>query len=130
VTGIRAVGPGLEDIERRINRLADVENYTSPAAQSVHSQLATTIAAGTDPSGKPWPLKHEGGKALRNAKQAVTTRAAGKDIVVELKGVEVFHHYGAQGKPVRAVIPKEMDEKLGNAIRRGVVTGWNRERKT
>lgn len=101
--------------------MAEIDGYTTPAAQEVEAHLASTIAAGTTPSGEAWAQKEDGGKALRNAQKAVKVRAAGSSVIVELTGVEVFHHYGAGGKPVRGVIPKEMDEKLGDAIRRGVV---------
>jgi hypothetical protein len=128
-SGIRAVGPGLDAIDKQLDAIADVNGYTTAAAASVDEHLAATIAAGTDPGGKAWPVKQDGSKALRNAKKAVTVRSAGRSVIVELNGVETFHHYGAAGMPVRTIIPKDMDEKLGNAIRRGVVTGFEAKKR-
>lgn len=126
--GIKAVGPGLDGITQALNGIAAVDGYAVEAAKAVDAHLASTIAAGTTPSGEAWQAKEDGSKPLRNAKKAVTVRAVGSSVVIELKGVEVFHQYGAGASPVREIIPKEVDEKLGQAIRRGVVKGF--EKKT
>jgi hypothetical protein len=123
-TGIRAVGPGLADVTAQVEAIGEVTGYTSAAAASVDAHLSATIAAGTDSNGKAWPKKQDGSLALRNAKAAVEVRAAGPNVIVELSGVEVFHHYGAGDNPERAIIPKELDEKLGQAIRRGAVEAF------
>jgi hypothetical protein len=122
VTGIRSIGPGLDAIKAHVEDLGDVETYLPAAADAVREYLRATTSAGTSPSGKPWaPRKKDGGKPLQNAFAAIDVRAVGKDVIVELEGEEVFHQYGAGAAPVREIIPKEVDEKLGNAIARGVV---------
>ena len=105
-----------------LNAMANPERYVLPASQEVKRHLDKTIAAGTTPDGKAWkPRKSDGGKPLAKAAAAVEVRVAGKTIIVELKGHHVFHHYPTRGNEAREIIPKEVDESLGAAIRRGVV---------
>ena len=112
----------LAPIYAELEAIAAPEQYLPSAAKEVKKHLEKTISAGTSPSGKAWDSrKSDGGKPLNNAAAAVDVRVAGNTIVVELTGHHVFHHYGAGASPVREIIPKEMDESLGNAIRRGVV---------
>jgi hypothetical protein len=113
-----------------VEALAEPSQYLPPAAQEVKKHLDKTIAAGTSPSGKAWkPRKSDGGKPLKNAAAAVDVRVAGTTIVVELTGHHVFHHYPARGNEAREIIPKEIDESLGNAIRRGVVKPFKERSK-
>lgn len=120
----------LDPIFAELNEMAQPAQYLPPAAQEVKKHLDKTIAAGTSPSGKKWEArKSDGGKPLQNAGAAVDVRVAGETIIVELTGPEVFHHYGAGGAPVREIIPKEVDESLGNAIRRGVVKPFKERSK-
>lgn len=103
-----------------LDAMADVAQYVAPAAAEVQAQLRTTASAGQTPDGKAWAATKDGRRAMANAAQAITARAAGRDIVIELKGPEVFHHYGVRGAEPRQVIPTDrIGEKLGQAIRRG-----------
>lgn len=128
-TGIVARGPGLETFAEVLDDVGDVVGYAPVIVEEVDSHLAATIAAGTDPSGKAWAKTQKGTLALRNAKKAVQVRAAGKSVIVELTGHEVFHHYGAGDNPVRTVIPKEIEERLGQAIRRGAAAVFEAKTK-
>jgi hypothetical protein len=120
----------LAPILAELDAIAEPKQYLPPAAQEVRKHLDKTIAAGTSPSGKPWaPRKKDGGRAYANAAAAVDVRAAGSTIIVELTGHEVFGHYGARGAEVRQMIPVEIDESLGNAIRRGVVKPFKERSK-
>jgi hypothetical protein len=111
----------LSPILAELDAIGEAEQYLPPAAQEVKAHLQKTIAAGTSPSGQPWePRKRDGGKPLQNAAAAVEVRVAGSTIIVELTGPEVFWHYGVRGVKPRKVIPTEIDESLGSAIRRGV----------
>ncbi len=125
-TGIAASGGGLPELREQVRGFAELPAYTSAAASEVDRFLSGTIAAGTDPSGRPWARRQrDGARAMRNARAAMTVRAVGDRVVVTLEGWEVFHHFGAQGKPTRTVIPKELDERLGDAIRRGAVKAFH-----
>jgi hypothetical protein len=96
------------------------------AARNIEAALKSTVSAGQAPDGTPWPDKVTGGKALKNAAAAITVRVVGASIVIVLKGVEVFHHFGA-GVPRRQIIPQgKMPEKLGNAVRLGFVAPWRK----
>lgn len=120
----------LAPIYAELDAMAEPTQYLTPAAQEVKKHLDKTIAAGTSPSGKAWkPRQSDGGKPLQNAAAAVEVRVAGKTIVVELTGHHVFHHYGAGGVPVREIIPKEVDERLGDAIARGVAKPFKERSK-
>lgn len=122
-TGITARGDGLQSIFGALDALGDTQALAAAAIGEVDAHLSSTIAAGTDPKGKPWtPRKKDGGKPLKNARKAVDIRLAGSSIIIELTGHHIFPHYGAKGDPERQIIPTELDEKLGQACRRGAVT--------
>ena len=124
------ISGSLAPIYDGLDAIAEPSQYIPPAAAEVKALLASTIAAGTSPSGKPWaPRKSDGGKPLQGAMAAVDVRAAGTTIVVELTGNEVFHHYGAGDSPVRQIIPTEIEEKLGAAIRRGAAKPFKERSK-
>jgi hypothetical protein len=103
-----------------------IEDAAPEVAKAVEAQLRSTAAAGQSPNGTPWaPKKKGGGRALVNAAGAISVAAIGSVILVKLVGKTVFHHFGAQGKPRRQVIPVgTMPKQLGNAVRLGFVPVW------
>jgi len=104
-----------------------VEDAAPLVASAVESQLRATAGAGQAPDGTPWPPKKDGGRALANAAAAISASAVGAVVVVVLSGPEVFHHFGAQGKPRRQIIPTGvLPQKLGDAVRLGFVKPWRK----
>lgn len=119
MTGIRGT---LEPFREILDGLGVVDDYVPSAVQAVRGRLEETTSAGTSPSGEKWSArKKDGGRPLENAMGAIDVRAAGRNVIIELRGHHVFQHYGAADLPIREIIPKEVAETLGNAIRRGVV---------
>lgn len=114
-----------------LDAIAEPGQYVSGAVVEIRAELQKTVSAGQAPDGTPWAnRKSDGGKPLRNAFAAIDVRQVSPtQIVVELNGHHVFHHYGAGDNPVRKIIPTEIDEKLGNAIRRGVVKPFKERAK-
>ncbi|WP_437647860.1 hypothetical protein [Sorangium sp. So ce362] len=129
-----ASGGDFAALERMISacqELARLPERAAPlAAQKVGEELRRTASAGQAPDGTPWaPRKADGGRAMANAAKAITVKAIGTVILITLHGPEVFHHFGAQGKPARPVIPRgSLPSKLGNAIRLGFVEPFSRVR--
>lgn len=122
-TGIVSSTGGFGGILAALDGLRDAEALAAAALGEVDAHVTSTIAAGTDPKGKAWaPRKADGGKPLQNARAHVDVRLAGASVVVELEGYHNFHHYGAGDNPRRQIIPTEIDEKLGQACRRGAAT--------
>lgn len=121
--GDLVISGSLAPIFDGLDAIAEPGQYVSGAVQEIRSELQKSTAAGTAPDGAPWaPRKSDGGKALENAGAAIDVRqVSATQAVIELKGHHVFHHYGAAANPVRKIIPTEIDEKLGNAIHRGIV---------
>ncbi|WP_438041441.1 hypothetical protein [Sorangium sp. So ce128] len=125
-----ASGGDYAALERMISaaqEFARLPELAAPlAAQKVGEELHRTASAGQAPDGTPWAVrKVDGGRALKNAAKAIAVKAIGTVILITLTGPEVFHHFGAGGKPVRRVIPLgRLPEKLGNAIRLGFVPPW------
>ena len=111
-----------------LDELADVQTWVlPPAAQAVQTHLVGTAKAHTTPDGKPWLATTKGAPALNNAASEIAVRVAGSTIVIELKGNSVWWHYGVRGVEPRQVIPVDVvGEKLGNAIRRGVVAPFRK----
>ena len=120
-----SLSPLLEELDA----IAEPSQYTTAAVVEVREFYRGTTSARTAPDGTPWQQTKDGKAPLNNAFGAIDVRQAGPStIMVELTGHHVFHHYGAGGVPVREIINKDVDEKLGNAIRRGIVKPF-RERK-
>jgi hypothetical protein len=114
LTDLQAFGKACGNLDR----LAELA--AKRAAPLVEAQSKRTAAAGTDPDGKPWPAKQDGGRPLVNAADHVSARALDANVVIELVGPEVWHEMGAQGKPVRRVIPDvEPSEALLEAVDKG-----------
>ena len=118
----------LAPIENVLDQLENVQEWAlPPAAQEVEKHLKDTARAHTTPEGKPWAPTKEGAPALNNAANEITVRVAGQTIIVELKGNSTWWHYGVRGVDPRQVIPVDViGEKLGNAIRRGVVAPFRK----
>lgn len=97
-------------------------------ARDVYASLQQTASAGQSPYGEAWaPGKKSGARVMVDAAKAITVQAIGSTIRIILSGPEVFHHFGASGKPPRPVIPTGiLPLSLGNAIRLGIVKGWDR----
>ncbi len=102
---------GAEQMQRWISQLqalgrdgiAEVAREAEPLVQEA---ARATAAAGTDPSGKAWPAKKDGGAPLVGSPSHITAKAAGGTIRIYLKGPDVFHHYGTKRVPKRQVIPE------------------------
>lgn len=94
------------------------EDVAKAAAPGVEAAVKQTTAAGQAPDGTPWLPKKDGGRALVNAAAAVTGKAVGSVIVVAVRGVEAFHHYGA-GVPRRQIIPDPgtLPPRVAEAVR-------------
>ena len=107
-------------------RLADFAGLAAKhAAPHVEAESKRTAAAGVDPDGKPWPLKKDGGRALANAAEHVSARAVGDMVVIELVGPDNWHQDGAQGKPVRRVIPDtKIPDGIAAAVERGAAEAF------
>jgi hypothetical protein len=117
----------IKDMIRRLRSLSRLDKEVAPAvARELQAWAASNIAAGVGPDGQAWPPKKDGGKALQNAAQALAARAVGTVALLELRAPEVFHHFGAGGKPRRPILPGNIPRKLGDAIRLAAIEGWER----
>lgn len=124
------VSGSLTPIFDELDAIAEPGQYVSGAVVEIRAELQKTTSARQAPDGSQWALTKKGDQALDNAFAAIEVRQVSPtQAVIELKGRHVFHHYGAGDNPVRKIIPTEIDEKLGNAIRRGVVKVGRRRAK-
>jgi len=100
------------------------------AAPLVERAAKATVAAGTDPSGKPWPPKKDGGRPLVNAAKAVTATAKGSAVEIAVKGIETYHHLGTEdGVPRRQMIPMPGDpipKPIATALKAAAETVFRR----
>jgi hypothetical protein len=122
----------LDRMIQACRELAILPQVAAPiVAQKVAEELRRTASAGLTPNGKPWaPRKVDGGRAMKDAAKAIAVKAIGTVVLITLTGPEVFHHFGAGGKPVRQVIPRGgFPAKLGNAIRLGFVEPFRKRVK-
>lgn len=102
------------------------ERGAAASAPLVEAAARKTAAAGVDPYGSPWAPKKHGGRPLVNAAEHVHARAVGRFVVLELEGPEVWHEEGAQGKPVRRVIPDvEVPDAIAEAVDQGCARAFD-----
>src|SRR5262245_46050013 len=97
---------GFAALDKMIATLRSMPQFAKEAAPEIAKAALASIqrelAAGNDPqTGTPWPLKKDGSRALKNAAKAVSVTTVGSTIILTATGPEVFHHFGAQGKPRR-----------------------------
>lgn len=81
-----------------------VAETAKEAAPLVEAAVRETAAVGTDPDGKAWPTKRDGGRALPNVAGEIRAMARGAVVIVTLTGAYVFHHY-SKGRDQRRVLP-------------------------
>lgn len=88
------------------------------AAPVVEAAIRATAAAGTDPDGKPWPSKKDGGRALPNAASAVSVKASGLVLRVLLKAPYGFAQTRRRARKVipEGHIPADVSAKLRKLI--------------
>lgn len=97
----------IRDLADRIRSLKLLpQRVAVRAAPLVEQALRANAAAGLDPMGKPWKLKKDGGKPLKNVAAKISCVANGKSIVATLTGPDVFHHRGTKDHPRRQVLPR------------------------
>jgi hypothetical protein len=104
---------GDDDLAAYAARLRSLRTLPSDAAREaaplIEAEIKKTAAAGTAPSGEPWPTKKDGSRALPNAANAIRAVANGAAVIITLAGAYVWHHY-SKGKHARPVIPKAGEE--------------------
>jgi hypothetical protein len=92
-------GAGLTEIDAMLAKLRALpgmaERSAPEIAKALDGEIRRTIAAGTSPDGTPWKPTKDGRAPLRNAGEALTTRAIGTVVLARLDGVEARHHLGA-----------------------------------
>ncbi len=97
-----------EELAAYAKRLRGLKGFAAQAAKEaaprVERVVKATAAAGTDPEGKAWPLKRDGGRALPNAADAISVTARGAIVIVRLVGAYVYHNR-AKGSALRRILP-------------------------
>lgn len=111
IRDLRAAGEGIKEAAPEI-------------AARCKAASDEALASGQGIGGDAWVPRKDGGKPLANAASAVTVRAVDNVIVFELRAPEVYHHFGAGGKPQRPILPLGgLPDRLGNAIQQGLIEG-------
>ena len=103
----------LDNFIGGMGRLGNVADLAAKiAAPKLDALVKAQVAAGVDPSGKPWRLKKDGDRALVNAARAVRAEADGEYIYLVVEGPEYWHQVAkADGSlPQRKMIPEDGDE--------------------
>lgn len=118
-------GAGAAEIDRWIENIRSLPQMVNAAAPAVGEMLLAefqrTANAGTTPEGEPWPPTKAGGKPLKNAAGALQLSVQGNVVIIKLTDHHVFHQFGA-GVRARRMLPSGgLPDRLGNAIRLGLV---------
>lgn len=127
-TGIRSDG-GFEAMQAILHGLAQGVSAVE-VAPTVDAFMRGQLAIGQTPEGQPWQLTEDGRVPLRRAAEEYQQRVSGNVILMRVTGRHAFHHFGAQGKPVRRQLPVgRMPARLGDAIRGGLVDWFTAKTK-
>jgi hypothetical protein len=120
----------LSPLLGELDSIAEPGQYVAGAVIEIKAEIERTTSAHTTPKGEAWSDKKSGGKAYDGVMKYIEVRQVSPtQAVIELKGPPVFGQYGTGKMDKREIIPTEIDEKLGNAIARGVVTVGRRRSK-
>ena len=95
------------------------------AAPLVLAAAKATAAAGTDPYGKAWPEKKDGGRALPNAAEHIAVQIVdlgveGAQVQLKTTGPYTINHY--RKKPRRQILPiagEPVPDAIADAMREG-----------
>lgn len=127
-TGIKSDG-GLEAMIASMRAL-EQGMTAAEVAPDVDAYMRGKMAAGQTPEGQDWQKTKDGRTPLRGAAKDYEQRVSGNAIVMLVKGRHAFHHFGAQGQPVRRQLPEgALPARLGDAIRAGAVTWFKAKTK-
>lgn len=112
----------LQQLIDRVGAVESLANRVAPlAARKISAVIKANCDAGQDPYGKPWPArKKDGGRALRNAADAVRVAALDKTVVMAVTGKEAIHDLGqAKGGIQRTILPeagKPLPQNIRDAV--------------
>ncbi len=122
MAGNASAHAALQSMIDRLRKVQKIDTTAAPAvAEAVADDARRTIGAGIGPDGTPWaPLKATGGRALVNAAEALTVKAIGSLVLMQLSGPEARHHRGfARGGVARQIIPtRGIPDPMIRAIRK------------
>lgn len=118
-------GAGAAAIDEWIANIRSLPEMLNAAApqigQAILAEFQRTAAAGTTPEGEPWAPTKKGGRALKNAAESMSLVVSDNVIIIKITDHHVFHQFGA-GVVARRIIPSGgLPDRLGNAIRLGIV---------
>lgn len=105
----------------RVERLRTLARDAAPeVARELDVELRRQITAGTDPDGKPWPARKDGGKPLESAGKALGVGAVGTTIIFRLRGHIARHHKGlVKGGLARRILPvAKVPDAMASVIKR------------
>lgn len=113
---------GLAQFDAHIARVESLPRVLKSAApevaEAVEAELLRQISAGTDPEGKAWQAREDGGTPLATAGKSLAVVAIGARIFARLRGHIARHHRGiARGRIERQILPgKELPPKMAKAV--------------
>jgi hypothetical protein len=117
------VSDGLEALEayaERLRALPELAREAAPeVADVVRDELERQIKAGTDPEGKAWAKREDGGQPLETASKSLAVTSVDSRIFARLRGHVARHHLGrARGGVERQILPTKIPGPMGRAIAR------------
>jgi hypothetical protein len=111
----------LRAIVKRLRAFGKANEMAKEAAPLVEAALKATAAAGTDPDGKAWKPKKDGGRALPDAADAVSVTTNGKVLTITVTGGEAAQ----QSFRIRQLLPKKkLPKAVLDALREGARRAW------
>lgn len=113
----------------RVRGLGSLARQAAPVvAEAVEAELERQIKAATDPSGKAWAERQEGGKALATADKALVVVPIGTRVFARLKGHIARHNNGtAKGGLVRQILPTSgLPARLAQVVKGAVEQTFER----
>ena len=117
---------GRATLQAQIARLRKLKSFVTRVAAKVATAAREEILAGvaqaTGPDGKPWLPTEDGHKPLQNAGKALSAKAVGTVVLVELEGVEARPDRGkVRGGTRRPSLPTAgLPDSMARAIEKVV----------
>lgn len=116
-----------------LTRLADPRAVEEAVARELGPELKTvlqaTLSAGQTPEGKTWaPRRVKGGRAYAHAADRLTVNVYRSLVVAQLKGPEVYGHFGAHGITERPMLP-DAGASLPKSVEQAMIRAGERALK-
>ena len=120
----------LKDFIARLEELRSLnEDVAKAAEKGVLEAARASVKAAETPSGEPWAPLKEGGRALKGAAVALTSRVKGNRIDVKVDEPYGYHNHGAGGSSTTKEAVRSRKRTAARQAKTGIKSKFHAPRR-